>query len=357
MEKNDESEGRRPSKIDLNNLSLPELTTYFTERGEKPFRARQVSKWLYKVGAKDFAEMTDLSKALRERLAEETEIGWPVCLQKSESQDGTVKFLWELSDGARIESVLIPERDHLTLCISSQVGCAMGCRFCRTAELGFKRNLTQSEIIGQVLGARDSLSPNQNLSNLVFMGMGEPLANSENVLRALKILMEPGLIGFAKRHISLSTVGLVTELPRLAESVDIGLTVSLNAPDNDIRNRLMPINKRFPMDVLHQALAAFPLHKGRRITIAYVMLAGVNDSPACAQKLARFLHGLRVKVNLIPFNPYPGARFDRPDEETIENFMDILIKKHLTVMVRKSKGRDVNAACGQLAGKNDAGHG
>lgn len=337
---------------DLRNLSLDELADFMAGLGEKPFRARQVAKWLYQYGRTDFEDMTDLSKALRTRLADKAKISLPKLAAMQRSEDGTRKLLFELDDGQRIESVIIPERDHLTLCVSSQAGCAMGCRFCRTASLGFNRNLTQAEIVGQVLTAKAVAEEQEKLTNLVFMGMGEPLANRQNVVRALKILTEPGLTGISRRHISVSTVGLVPEIPKLGDEIAIGLTVSLNAPNDQIRNRLMPVNRKYNMAQLHKALAAFPLPRGRRITIAYVLLAGVNDAPEHAVELSRFLHGLRVKINLIPFNPYPGADFDGPTDESLEKFQEILVAKNHTVIVRKSKGRDISAACGQLVGEH-----
>ena len=340
------------TRPDLKEMDLAELEAFAAGLGEKPFRARQVRKWLYNRGVCDPAEMTDLSKPLRQRLAEAAAISQPQCLEVRTSEDGSQKFLWRLEDGARVESVLIPERDHLTLCLSSQVGCAMGCRFCRTAELGFTRNLTQAEILNQVLGVRENLlSSGPPLKNLVFMGMGEPLANRENLVRALRILTEPGLMGLSRRHMSVSTVGLVPELARLAEEVTVGLTVSLNAADDKTRSWLMPADRRYNLEELHRALAAFPLPSRRMITIAYVLLAGVNDSPRHARDLIRFVHGLRVKINLIPFNPYPGAAFETPSEEAVQAFQEVLVKARLTVIVRASKGRDIGAACGQLAGQ------
>lgn len=340
-----------PKTANIKDLNPEELVEFVESIGEKPFRARQIMKWLYNAAVYDFDSMTDLSKDLRARLTDVASVSRPNCVDMAESGDGTRKLLWEMADGERIESVLIPERDHHTLCISSQVGCAMGCRFCRTARIGFKRNLTQGEIIDQVLGSRDSLPDGARLTNLVFMGMGEPLANRENVVRALRILTEPGLVGISRRHISVSTVGLVPEIPRLGDAVNIGLTVSLNAPNDEIRDRLMPVNRKYSMERLHKVLAEYPLPRGRRVTIAYVMLAGVNDSLKHAAELSRYLHGLRVKVNLIPFNPWPGAEFDRPRDETVNEFQDYLLGKNFTVIVRKSKGTDVAAACGQLAGE------
>ncbi|MFH1137198.1 MAG: 23S rRNA (adenine(2503)-C(2))-methyltransferase RlmN [Pseudomonadota bacterium] len=342
-------------KTDLTDLSREELAAFFRDLGEKPFRAGQVMKWLFNYGVADFEQMTNLSKDLRSRLVEIAAIGRLKALKVEESSDGTVKFLWSLSDGAAMESVLMPQAGHYTLCVSSQVGCAMGCRFCRTGTLGLRRNLRPGEIIGQFLQARASLADKSRLTNLVFMGMGEPLANRANVVRALKILTEPGLAGLSRRRLSLSTVGLIPELPLLSNEVALGLTVSLNAADDQTRDYLMPINRRYPLAALHDALAAYPLPHGRRITIAYVLLAGVNDSTRDAVNLAKYLHGLKVKVNLIPFNSFPGSEFEAPDEAAVEAFQEILVKKNFTTMIRQSKGRDISGACGQLAGGREDG--
>ncbi|MEW6266436.1 MAG: 23S rRNA (adenine(2503)-C(2))-methyltransferase RlmN [Thermodesulfobacteriota bacterium] len=337
-------------KTDLKNLTLEELVRFMAELGEKPYRARQIRKWLFRDGAVDFGQMTDLSRTVRDKLADRAVIGRLEIARVDESADGTRKFLWRLGDDTGIESVLIPERGHFTLCVSSQVGCAMGCRFCRTARLGLKRNLWPAEIIDQVLESRARLPEGGKLTNLVFMGMGEPLANLANVLQALAVLTDPGLTGLSRRHLSLSTVGLVPGLSQLAGIATLGLTVSLNAADDRLRNWLMPINRRYPLEELHRALEAFPLPRGRRITIAYVLLAGVNDAEKDAHNLARFLHGLKVKINLIPFNRWDGAEFERPGEEAVLAFQETLARKNYTVMIRKSKGQDVSAACGQLAG-------
>ena len=337
-------------KTDLTDLSREELVSFFKDMGEKPFRAAQVMKWLYNYGVDDFGKMTNLSKNLRASLNDVASIGRLKPLKTEYSTDGTIKFLWGLSDGSDIESVLMPQTGHYTLCVSSQVGCAMGCRFCRTGTLGLKRNLRPGEIIGQFMQAREYLGAEQKLTNLVFMGMGEPLANRANVVRALKVLTEPGLTGLSRRRLSLSSVGLIPELPRLSREVTLGLTISLNAADDKTRDYLMPINKRYPMAALHEALAAYPLPHGRRITIAYVLLAGVNDSEKDARNLCKYLHGLKVKVNLIPFNAFKESEFETPAESAVEAFQQILIKKNFTAIIRQSKGRDISGACGQLAG-------
>jgi 23S rRNA (adenine2503-C2)-methyltransferase len=330
-------------------LSLDELTALCVSIGEKPYRGKQVAAWLYRRGAEDFGQMTDIAAAARQKLAASAAIRPLKILEVAEDEEAR-KILWELDDGRTVESVLINERDHFTLCVSSQVGCALGCRFCRTGTMGFIRNLSQGEILGQILGARKLIGPEQRISNLVFMGMGEPLLNRENVMRSLKIITDSDLLAMAGKRLSLSTVGIVPELPLLAQGSDIGLTVSLSAPDDALRDDIMPVNKKYPLAALKKALAAWPLARGRRVTIAYVLLKGVNDRPEQALALSRFLTGLKVKINLIPFNPWPGAPFEAPSVKAVEAFRDTLITKRYTVIVRWSKGRKVSAACGQLSG-------
>ncbi len=337
----------RPNLLDL---SPDELVELCVRLGEKPYRGRQLAAWLFRRGADDFEQMTDIAKSARLKLAEAARIALPRALDVAEDEEAG-KILWELDDGRTVESVLIRERDHLTLCLSSQVGCALGCRFCRTGTLGWTRNLTPGEILGQILGARKFLRPGEELSNLVFMGMGEPLLNRENVMKSLAVITDPDLMAVSKRHISLSTVGVVPELPLLAQGPEIGLTISLSAPDDELRNDLMPINRKYPLAELKKALAAWPLPHGRRLTIAYVLLRGVNDRLEQAAALSRFLTGLKVKINLIPFNPWPGAPFAAPSAEAVERFRQVLADKHHTVIVRWSKGGKVAAACGQLAGQ------
>ncbi len=337
----------RPNIMDL---SPAEISQLCQSLGEKPYRGRQLARWVFRRGAVSFEEMTDIASAFRRRLAEELSLE-PLKILQVAGDHQARKILWGLADGCRVESVLIGERDHLTLCLSSQVGCALGCRFCRTGTLGFTRNLSAGEILGQITGARRLVRPGENLSNLVFMGMGEPLLNRENVMRALAVICDPELMAFGKRHISLSTVGIVPQLPLLAEGPEIGLTISLSAAQDSLRDELMPINKSYPLAELKKALAAWPLPHGRRLTIAYVLLKDVNDSPSQASELSRFLTGLKVKINLIPFNPWPGAPFEAPTLEAVEKFKEALTDKNHTVIVRWSKGREVSAACGQLAGE------
>jgi len=337
----------RPNLLDL---SPAEMTNLCLELGEKPYRGKQLAAWVFRRGAYDFDQMTDISTSARRKLAGAIDLYHLKPLEIVEDE-GTRKILWELADGLNVESVLIRERDHLTLCLSSQVGCALGCRFCRTGTLGFTRNLTQGEILGQILGAQKLVGEEGQLANLVFMGMGEPLLNRENVMRSLAVITDPDLMAMGKKHISLSTVGIVPELPFLARGPKIGLTISLSAADDGLRDRLMPVNKKYPLAELKKALAAWPLSHGRRLTIAYVLLDGVNDRPEEATLLSRWLTGLKVKINLIPFNPWPGAPFRAPAAETVERFRKVLADKNHTVIVRWSKGGGVSAACGQLAGR------
>ncbi|MEW6187429.1 MAG: 23S rRNA (adenine(2503)-C(2))-methyltransferase RlmN, partial [Thermodesulfobacteriota bacterium] len=265
------------------------------------------------------------------------------------SSDKTRKFLFELEDGERIESVLIPERGHYTLCISTQVGCRQGCRFCLTGKMGLKRNLKASEIINQVLAVQESLTESEpQLTNLVLMGMGEPLDNFENTIRALKTLLSPQGMQFSHRHITLSTAGLIPEIKALGEMLPVNLAVSLNAADNETRTRLMPVNRKYPLESLIQACKDFPLPHQKRITFEYILIQGINDSPQAAKALARLLRQLKAKINLIPFNPHPGVKFKPPAEETILAFQDILVRANYTAIIRRSKGGDISAACGQL---------
>jgi 23S rRNA (adenine2503-C2)-methyltransferase len=336
----------------LPDLSPAELAELCAQWGEKPWRGRQLAVWLFRHGATELDQMTDLAKGFRLKLAGRTRLVWPELEAAAEDREA-IKILWRLYDGRRVESVIIRERNHLTLCLSSQVGCALGCLFCRTGTLGFTRNLTSGEILGQILGARRLTG--EKPTNLVFMGMGEPLLNPEAVLKSLFILNDPDFLALGKKRISLSTAGIVPGLAALSAGPEIGLTVSLAAPEDGLRDRLMPINRRYPLAALKKELAAWPLPRGRRLTIAYVLLKGVNDEPAMAVKLSRFLTGLKVKINLIPFNPWPRAPFEAPDQAAVEEFQAILVKKGHTAPVRWSKGGGLSAACGQLAAQGPEG--
>lgn len=321
--------------------------------GQKPYRGRQIARWLFAKGCDSFEKMTDVSKSFREILSRLYSVDPLLTLQADESdQEGARRLLWRLSDGEMTESVILKEFNHHTLCVSSQVGCRMGCRFCRTGSMGLKRQLTQGEIVGQIIRARELLQPSpESLTNIVFMGMGEPLDNAENVLRSLKIITSPDYLAFSSKHISLSTVGVVPQIQALSEQggLKCGLTISLGSADDDLRSSLMPCNKSWPLQKLKEALLSYPLPKGRRFTFAYVLLAGVNDSPEQALLLSKFLTGLKSKINLIPFNPWPGAPFKRPSPEATAAFQDVLLDKFHTAQIRSTKGASVNAACGLLA--------
>jgi 23S rRNA (adenine2503-C2)-methyltransferase len=336
--------------IDLTEYTLPELEELVGSWGHPAFRARQLCKWLYK-GVSDFGAMTDIARPFRAELAAKTCIGAPRLEAIQEAADGCRKFLFALADGNLIESVLIPEEGHATLCLSSQVGCAMGCRFCLTARRGLVRNLTAGEIVGQIMAVRRELTSDLPLTNLVFMGMGEPLANFNALVRAVTIITAPWGLKFSPRRLTVSTAGLAPLIPRLGLEARANLTVSLNAPDDATRSRIMPINRSHPLAELLAACRAFPLPQHRRITFAYVLLAGINDAPDQARQLARLLKGFRAKINLIPFNPHPRLPFGRPPEARVLEFQDILREFNYAVFIRESRGQEIAAACGQLAGE------
>ncbi len=337
----------------LRDYTLEELELLFVSRGLPAFRGRQIFRWLTHTALETFYQMTDLPKSLQNELAEEFSISLPELIKEEVSTDGTRKLGLKLADGEIIECVLIPEVDHHTLCVSSQVGCAMGCTFCLTAQMGFRRNLTPGEIIGQVIRAkevleREGLTKRKPLRNLVFMGMGEPLANYDSVLKALKNLLHPKGFNFSSRRVTVSTVGLVPQILRLGQDILVRLAISLHAPDDETRNLLIPINKRYPIRELLAACRKYPLKKGWRITFEYVLLAGVNDSLEAAKLLANILRGLPVKINLIPFNEHPDLAFRRPKEEVIFAFQKLLLDAGYVATIRKSRGQDISAACGQL---------
>ncbi len=342
-------------KTDLTNLSLAQLTEFLTGLGLPKYRGTQVFAWLYRPNVTDFSEMTDLSKELRETLAARTSFTWPQIEAFERSKDGTVKYGFKLEDDNYIEAVLIPEDGRYTLCVSSQVGCAMGCEFCLTGTIGFKRNLTPGEIVGQVVRVRDWLletqGPEAKLSNLVFMGMGEPLANFDNLLVALEILTEQRGLDFSDRRITVSTCGLVPRIIELGRKTKVNLAVSLHSVDDAIRSRLMPINKKYPVAELLEACRNFPMPKRKRIMFEYILIRDLNDSAADAEMLARLLQGIPCKINLLPYNESAGLPFRRPAEQTIEIFQQKLWDAGYTVLVRSSRGADISAACGQLAGK------
>ncbi len=339
-------------KADLKGMSLAETETWVKEQGLPVYRAKQLRQWLFKGLVTSFEEMTNISKDLRSQLEGKARVDHLSLEKKQVSKDRTTKFLFRLEDGHFIESVLIPERGHFTLCLSSQAGCAMGCRFCLTARQGLKRNLTAAEIVDQVIHVKRSMSDPDRLTNIVFMGMGEPLANYEAVVRALGNLISEEGMNFSHRTVTLSTCGLVPQIQRLGKEIRVNLAVSLNASDDETRTSLMPVNRKYPLESLIGALKGFPLPNRRMITFEYVLVGGVNDGDEDARRLAALLKGLRAKINLIPLNPHPEVDLAPPAAERALRFQEILIEHHFTAMMRKSKGQDISAACGQLSGKH-----
>lgn len=343
-------------KINLLGMPREDMEQLFTDMGEKPFRARQVLKWIYSAGESDFDKMTDVSKKLRDKLKEIAEVRVPEVMVDVTSKDGTRKWLLNMDAANGIEAVFIPEGERGTLCISSQVGCALDCTFCSTAQQGFNRNLTAAEIVGQVWLANRELGYTKGgdriITNVVFMGMGEPLANYANVVKAVKVLLDDYGYGLSKRKVTVSTSGIVPAMHRLNEEVEFALAVSLHAPNDELRDILVPINQKYPIKELMDACWAYVRKKPHRhIYVEYVMLDGVNDKPEHARQLAKLLGGLPCKVNLIPFNPFPGTPYKRSSDERINSFRDILVRKGLVTVTRKTRGDDIDAACGQLAGK------
>jgi 23S rRNA (adenine2503-C2)-methyltransferase len=296
--------------------------------------------------------MTNLSKKFREELNQVSFISILPPLSTEEARDGTKKFLFELNDKNRIESVLIPEKDRLTLCISTQAGCAFGCKFCLTGKMGWKRNLTTSEILNQILAVRETLEGKRSITNIVLMGMGEPLANYQNTMKAIELMRHPDAFKFSSRRVTLSTVGLLPEMEKMAkERIRFRLAISLNATDEETRSHLMPVNRRYSLRNVLELSRKFPLQPRSRITFEYVMVKDINDSPRDAKKLLKILKGIPSKVNLIPLNEAPGIHFKRPSDETVREFQEILMEGGLTTIVRASKGAEISAACGQLSGK------
>lgn len=332
---------------EIKNLSLEEVKAFLSERGIPPYRAGQIFKWLYKRLCVDFMDMTDIKKEERIWLKENFEHYLPDVMEKRVSSDGTIKYLFKLKDGNLIESVLIPDEKRLTICVSTQVGCPLACRFCRTGKMGFVRNLTQSEILSQIIMiSRDSP---RRITNLVFMGMGEPLLNLENLVKALRVITSEEGMNFSPRKVTVSTAGIPPLIEKLGRAVRVSLSISLNAPDNEIRSKIMPVNRKYPIESLMEAIEKFPHPPKSLFTVEYVMLKGVNDSPEHARKLAGLLKRSRrrFKVNLINFNPFEGCEFE-PVGEEIFQFQRELLRNSISTTIRKRKGSDIEAACGQL---------
>ena len=334
---------------DIKEFSRIELEQWCLDNDLKAFRSRQILRWIYQRGSDTFADMSDVSAALRERLAAVFSIDHLTWVRTSAAADGTCKYVFALADGRRIESVRIPGPGRQTLCVSSQSGCAMGCQFCATARLRSVRNLTAGEIISQVWEIQRALSSDKKLTNVVVMVMGEPLANYEQVVKAIEVLTAKWGFNFSPRRVTVSTVGLVPQMHRLLHETPINLTVSLSATTDELRTRLMPINSRYPLEQLLNACRSLPVRSRRRLTFAYTMVAGVNDSPADARRLTKLLHGIRAKVNLIPFNVFPHSGFEASPRPHIDRFRQILLDKGVLATIRESRGQDVLAACGQLA--------
>lgn len=344
-------------KINLLNFTYQQMREFFSSHGEKPFRAQQVMQWIHQAGYSDFSRMLNLGKVLRDRLSQIAEIRLPEITSVQKSSDGTCKWLLKLDCGNCIETVYIPEATRGTLCVSSQVGCALNCSFCSTGKQGFNRNLTTAEIIGQVwvavreLSAKDG-AHDKRLTNVVMMGMGEPLLNFDNVVAAMSIMMDDFAYGLSKKRVTLSTSGVLPDLERLREVSPVSLAVSLHAPNDALRNVLVPINKKYPLaDLMALCKRYYQGEPKRKVTFEYVMLKGVNDQPEHAMQLVKLLHNVPAKVNLIPFNPFPLTEYKRSSQTAIDAFRDILIGKGINTITRKTRGDDIDAACGQLAGE------
>ena len=339
-------DAEKPNILDL---TREQLAAWLEGRGIEPYRAVQVLKWVHRHQLDAFDGMTNLSKAHRALLREHFEIRRLAIEEVADSEDGSRKYLFRLADDSRIESVLMPERDHDTLCVSSQVGCAQGCAFCLTGSRGLERNLSLAEIVSQLRDIQHETADPGRLTNIVFMGMGEPLANYGRLREALEVITDNQYgYSFASRRVTVSTAGLVPRIADLGRDTRVNLAVSLNAADDDTRERLMPIGRRYPLKTLMEACRNYPLPPGRRITFEYILLEGVNDSVEDARSLVKLLRGVRSKVNLIPFNTHEGCRFSRPRRQVVLAFQKVLLDARLTAIIRQSKGQDIGAACGQL---------
>jgi 23S rRNA (adenine2503-C2)-methyltransferase len=341
----------KDERTDLKGMTLTELEVFFRALGKERYRARQVSRWLYQKHAGEISAMTDLSRDFRQELMTTCRISSPAAEQEEISSDGTEKVLFRLEDGEAVESVLIPDGSRRTLCVSSQAGCALSCLFCATGSAGFRRNLTSAEIVHQIdHAARRLTERGECLTNVVFMGMGEPLENVPEVSRAIDILLSSYGFRLAGKRVTVSTAGIVPALRELANRYPVSFAVSLNAASDDVRTRLMPVNRKYPLREVVAAMRSIPLRSGRKVTAEYVLLSGVNDSLAEARALARLLSGSRIKVNLIPFNPHPRENFRSPSSANVDRFRDILMGAGIQTITRERRGADIRAACGQLVG-------
>jgi 23S rRNA (adenine2503-C2)-methyltransferase len=339
-------------RIDIKNFSKTQLTTWLETNGIRSFRTAQIFRWIYLRQVDRFDEMTDLPKKTRSLMASHFNIRRLEIERIQTSIDGTRKYLFRLWDKNYIESVLLPEKEHYTLCISTQVGCAQGCAFCLTASGGFVRHLSSGEIVSQIIDIRKDLkirNEDKKITNIVLMGMGEPLANYENVIQALDVITDPDCgLNIISRRVTLSTAGIIPKINELGRNSDINLAISLNATDNTTRSRLMPINRKYPLEQLLEACQQYPLPRRKKITFEYILIKDVNDSEQDALRLIELLRPIRSKVNLIPFNEHAASNFRRPDEARIQRFLQILLQQNMTAIIRKSKGQDISAACGQL---------
>jgi 23S rRNA (adenine2503-C2)-methyltransferase len=347
-----------PEKINLLGLSPAKMETFFADLGEKKFRAQQMLKWIHQYGEANFDNMTNMGKALRARLAEVCEVRLPEVIYEDISADGTRKWVMRMEGGSAVETVYIPEKDRGTLCVSSQIGCSLDCSFCSTGKQGFNRDLTVAEIIGQVYVAAMSFHEpgerrERRITNVVMMGMGEPLLNFDNVVDAMQLMMDDNAYGLSKRRVTLSTSGVVPMLDKLGEVVDVSLAVSLHAPNDELRNQLVPLNKKYPIKELIAAVNRYlaKLPDRRKATIEYTMMEGINDEMHHAVELAELLKQVPCKINLIPFNPFPNSGYKRPSNNRVYRFRDYLLSQNHIVTIRSTRGDDIDAACGQLVGQ------
>lgn len=340
-------------KPDIKDLSFKEFEAYLGEHRQPSYRARQVWQWLFQKRATAFAQMTNLSAPLRSRLTDDFSITRLTILRQAVAGDGTVKFLFGLADGRSVESVLIPEVKRLTLCISTQVGCGFGCAFCATALLGLQRNLQASEMLDQILEAARFAPAEQRITHVVLMGMGEPLANYAQTVRALEVMTDTSWgMGISPRRITVSSVGLIPQMRRLMEETRVNLAISLHAPTDELRGRLMPVNRKYSLQQLMDCCRSLPIPRRKRITFEYVLLRGVNDSVDDGRRLCELLQGIRCKVNVIPFNPHDGSPYERPSAAEVERFQQVLHSRGVQVNVRRPRGDEIQAACGQLQGEH-----